>query len=251
MKNSRGILLAVSMAVFIALPTQAATYYAAPNGNDNDAGTEAEPWASLDKIGSSLRAGDICYLKAGTYSGFLTMENSGNANDGYITVQNFENDEVIIDCERRGGSCVSNNQGESYLKFIGLNVRNHSGNGIRIDGPASHFEIRDCSVMNGSTNTGAVFRGQTHAFLIFAGLEWGAGTVSNVIIEGNEVGDNSTGGNESLTLWGDVTDFEVLNNVVHDGSNICMDMIGCEGPNQWGGGDGNAHPGIGKGKHML
>jgi hypothetical protein len=47
--------------------TKAATYYVATNGNDNNPGTISAPFASWSKLSSVLRAGDIAYIRGGTY----------------------------------------------------------------------------------------------------------------------------------------------------------------------------------------
>jgi hypothetical protein len=218
------LLPAVILFLFFS-PLFSATYYVAKTGNDNNTGTEELSWLTVNKAANTLQAGDTVYIKAGTYNEFVYIQNSGSAADGYITFQNYGNDEVIIDGSGLGGGSLVYIEAKSYIKLIGLNTINHNGNGIRVDAPADHIEIRNCSVKNGSPNSGAVKEGQTHAFLLFAWKER-YGSISDVIIDGNEVADNNTSGNESLTLWGEVSNFKVINNIVHDGTNICMDMIG-------------------------
>jgi hypothetical protein len=41
--------------------------YIAPNGNNANPGTEAEPWQTITKANQTLAAGDPVYIKAGTY----------------------------------------------------------------------------------------------------------------------------------------------------------------------------------------
>ena len=53
-----------------------------------------------------------------------------------------------------------------------------------------------------------------------------AGPISDVIIDGCEVYDCNTGPNELMTMYGEVSNFEITNCIVHDGTNINMDMIG-------------------------
>jgi hypothetical protein len=53
--------------------------------------------------------------------------------------------------------------------------------------------------------------------------------ITQLIISGNEVYDLRTGESESLTVNGNVTHFQITNNLVHDNDNIGIDMIGYEG----------------------
>ncbi|MGB7567804.1 MAG: right-handed parallel beta-helix repeat-containing protein [Chitinivibrionales bacterium] len=60
----------------IATSASAATYYVSPTGNDNAAGSLAQPFATLQKGNDAAVAGDTVYLRGGTYS-ITTPANSG------------------------------------------------------------------------------------------------------------------------------------------------------------------------------
>ena len=53
--------------------------------------------------------------------------------------------------------------------------------------------------------------------------------VSDLLIDGNEVRDCVLGWSESVVVNGNVEDFVITNNVVHDNNNIGIDAIGFEG----------------------
>ena len=57
----------------------AATYYVAVNGNNNNPGTAAQPWATLQKAVDAVAPGDVIIVRAGTYSG-CRIGKSGAAN---------------------------------------------------------------------------------------------------------------------------------------------------------------------------
>lgn len=59
-------------------------FYVAKNGNDNNPGTEVEPWLTIKKAANTLVAGETVYVRAGTYKEQVTVKNSGNA-EKYIT----------------------------------------------------------------------------------------------------------------------------------------------------------------------
>jgi hypothetical protein len=54
------------------------------------------------------------------------------------------------------------------------------------------------------------------------------GPISNLFISGNLIRNTKTGSSETLTLNGNVTDFQVTGNVIHDVNNIGIDCIGFE-----------------------
>ncbi len=53
--------------------------------------------------------------------------------------------------------------------------------------------------------------------------------MSNILVDGNEIRNCLLGQSESLVLNGNVTNFIVSNNIVHDNDNIGIDFIGFEG----------------------
>jgi hypothetical protein len=52
--------------------------------------------------------------------------------------------------------------------------------------------------------------------------------ISELVIDGNEVHHLKTGSSESLVVNGNVTNFRITHNVVHDNNNIGIDVIGFE-----------------------
>ncbi|NOX98989.1 MAG: DUF1565 domain-containing protein [Verrucomicrobia bacterium] len=46
----------------------AGDYYVARQGNDNNPGTEAKPWKSIQKAADTLIAGDTAFIGKGSYS---------------------------------------------------------------------------------------------------------------------------------------------------------------------------------------
>ena len=52
--------------------------------------------------------------------------------------------------------------------------------------------------------------------------------ITALVIDGNEVHHLKTGSSESLVVNGNVTDFRITDNVVHDNNNIGIDIIGFE-----------------------
>jgi hypothetical protein len=57
--------------------TQDDIFWVAPDGNDNNPGTESVPFATIGRGIDAAEAGDIVYIKAGTYVEILTFYRSG------------------------------------------------------------------------------------------------------------------------------------------------------------------------------
>jgi hypothetical protein len=60
--------LACLFVVFAALPARAAAYYVAVNGNDNAAGSNAAPFATLERAQTAAQPGDTVFVHGGVYS---------------------------------------------------------------------------------------------------------------------------------------------------------------------------------------
>jgi hypothetical protein len=68
MKRS-SILVAAALLVSLAGMSFGATYYVATTGNDTWPGTQAQPWATLQKAVDTIAAGDTILVQPGTYAG--------------------------------------------------------------------------------------------------------------------------------------------------------------------------------------
>jgi len=60
-------LTAVLLAVLLVSPLRAADFYVAPTGNDADPGTEAKPFATIQRAQQSASPGDTVFIRGGTY----------------------------------------------------------------------------------------------------------------------------------------------------------------------------------------
>jgi hypothetical protein len=75
------------------------TYYVAPSssgGSDSNAGTLAAPFETLQHAINQLSAGDILYIREGTYRETITIDEDGTSGN-LITIQNYNNEVVTID----------------------------------------------------------------------------------------------------------------------------------------------------------
>lgn len=183
-------------------------------------------------------AGDTIFVKGKSepYYESLTFPRSGNANDGYIVLMNYENDKPIIngtgvDLQYDWPEGLVRVINKSYIKIIGFEIRNIIVNinnllpaGIWIYGGLNNIEIRDNiihTIQQTANNAGA------HGIAVYGTNS--NKSISNILIDKNEIFNCKLGWSESLVLNGNVENFVVSNNIVHDNNNIAFDFIGHEG----------------------
>ncbi len=83
----------------ISLNSFSSTYYVAPSasgGDDDNAGTFAAPFETITHALTQLSAGDILYIREGTYRETITITQDGSSGN-VITIQNYNNEVVTID----------------------------------------------------------------------------------------------------------------------------------------------------------
>ena len=212
------------------------TFFVSKSGNDVNPGTEKEPWLTVQFAVDNVIAGDTVLVKEGIYNELITFNNSGSEINGYIVLINYPGTNPIIDGTNLSGSSswpvgLVRIINKNYIKIIGFELRNlitsNSSQfpaGIWIRGTSHHIEIKDNTVHHieqNANNAGA------HGIAVYGTN--GSSSVNNIIIDDNEVRDCILGWSESLVLNGNVENFTVSNNIVHDNNNIAYDFIGYEG----------------------
>jgi len=82
--------------VIFSISVQGTTYYVAPNGSDSNNGSQSQPWKTIPKAVNKMVAGDVVYIRAGTYYERVIPQNSGSSGN-YITYAAFSGEQVAID----------------------------------------------------------------------------------------------------------------------------------------------------------
>ncbi len=90
---SRFILIAASA---VSLQAWAGTYYVSVSGDDDNPGSLAKPYASVNHALETLKPGDTLYLRGGTYFEEVEAEISGTSGQP-ITIAGYEDEQVTID----------------------------------------------------------------------------------------------------------------------------------------------------------
>jgi hypothetical protein len=72
-----------------------AQYYVSPNGHDENTGSFAQPFQSIQKAIGVLQAGDTCYIRSGVYRESITIDKSGTEGKP-IVIQAYQDEKVQI-----------------------------------------------------------------------------------------------------------------------------------------------------------
>ena len=204
-------------------------FYVANNGDDNNVGTIASPWKTIQKAANTLIAGNIAYVRGGSYFEHVVPLNSGTS-DKPITYSAYPGETAIID--GTGISLDPNYQvdgliqinGKSYINFVGLVVQNSATNCINVIS-GSHIALSNMNVQNcnfvGIRITGASY--PTVQNSVINKINYSSGISiwhgNNVLITGNTITNaryfhESQGAwDEALTISG-VSTFEVSSNSI-------------------------------------
>ncbi len=212
MKINWGIYI-MTLCIFSSIESMAVTIVVAPAG---------AAYTTIQAGVNAANAGDTILVRAGTYNENVTFPRSGSLAAGYITLLGESG--AILDGTGRGqlGIYINN---RNYIRVVGLEVRNFTAAGtpigISVRGSSSNIEILNNKVHNiENANDNA------HGIAFYGTA---ATPMTNILVDGNEIRNCLLGQSESLVLNGNVTNFIVSNNLVHDNDNIGIDFIGFEG----------------------
>jgi hypothetical protein len=230
------MVLLLTLAPLLAEQT-GAKYYVSTGGNDNNPGTFALPWRTIQHAATKVKAGATVYVLGGTYNESVSFPRSGTAAEP-ITFQSYPGQTAVID--GTGVKCCGSSQTQglinlvghlSYITVSGFEIRNYTTSnaadtacGIWIIGSGTGVRILNNLVHNITTTSEK--NGNAFGIAVYGTSKT---PITQLSISGNEVYDNRTGNSETLTINGNVTHFTVSNNLVHDNDNIGIDAIGYEG----------------------
>ena len=213
-----------------------ASYHVATGGSDTSNGNAATPWRTIQHAVAAVPVGGTVLVHGGVYHEAVTITRSGNSSAGYITVASAPGETATLD----GTGIAVGNGGQqglftlynvNYVRVMGFEIRNYTTAkttevpaGIFVYGFGNHIEIRNNHIHNISTTV------KTSAGNAFGMAIYGTASapISNLIIDGNELDHLVTGYSESLSVNGNVRNWQVTHNRVHDNNNIGIVAIGFE-----------------------
>jgi hypothetical protein len=198
------LLIAIFFPLILIKPVQAATtYYVSTSGNDNNAGTQAAPWQTIQKAANTIVAGDTVLVQAGIYTEIVNETTSGSDQNNMISYK--ANGAVTLK-----GFNLSGN----YISIEGFTVTptacgSWSG-AINVTGNYCVIKnniVKDSTlqgIVTNSTSTGCIITGNTITRANVNGILI-VGT--NHLVENNDISDiRDTIG--SCYLWNDANGIE-------------------------------------------
>jgi|GEM_PF-587291 len=207
-------------------------FFVSTTGNDENPGTLASPWRTIQKAVTTVGPGSIVNITGGTYYEGINVTVSG-APDQYIVIKNYNDEEVIISGNNTPKELMTL-YGVSYIKIKGLTFADCLGSysvGLKIstssDEASHHIEVESNTFRNLYADASTT----TYPPNVYAGAITVAGyhpskAIHDIIIKGNTVRDCRTGWTEAIGITGNVDGFIVTKNVVTNTGNIGIDASG-------------------------
>jgi hypothetical protein len=232
------LLLAQSVAAQVG-----AIYYVSTSGNDSNPGTFAQPWLTIQHAANTATAGATVNVLGGVYNAYVSFPNSGTASEPIIfqsypvlvgtTLQGAVIDGTGLSCCGSSGTegLITISGARSYITVNGFEIRNLTATsksavpcGVWITGSGTGVQILNNQIHNIVTTSEK--SGNACGLFVYGTSQT---PITQLVVSGNEVYNLKTGNSESMTINGNVTHFQVTNNIVHDNDNIGIDAIGYEG----------------------
>lgn len=225
------------LAIFLACAavSRAASYYVSTTGLDSAAGTLAVPWKTIHHALATVKSGDSIWVRAGIYHEQVLVRTSGQP-QARLTLSAYPGERPVIDGtglsagDQSGLVDLSN---VDYVTVQGFEIRNFrsntsasvpiglyihgKGTGIRIVGNTIHDIATTVQDSSGNALGLAVYGSNPTA------------PIDGLVIADNTLYKLTLGFSESMAINGNVTNFLVSSNIVHDTNNIGIGCIGYEG----------------------
>jgi Fibronectin type III domain len=230
-------------------------YFVAKSGSDSSGtGSMQAPWATIGHAVSQAKAGDTVYVRGGVYNESVALTASGTASAPIIidgqgaavidgssptavtccTSPSFVSTNGFVGDSTQGLFTIGASNGVSYLTVEGFTVRNYTTSstndvpaGILIVGGGTGISVLNNTVQGITSTAKQTKNAGPNAYGI--GVFGTSATPLSVTVSYNTVTGCQTGESETTTFNGNVQNFVVSYNTIHDNNNIGMDAIGFEG----------------------
>ncbi|WP_111641113.1 right-handed parallel beta-helix repeat-containing protein [Marinimicrobium alkaliphilum] len=139
------------------IPDGENVFFVAPDGSDNNPGTEEQPLRSIPLAVEMVGPGDVIVLRGGVYHEDDTVNIRGvdGTAEARITLINYPGETPILDFSAQESGRGLRLWGD-YWNIVGVKVRYAAHNGINIEG--NHIRLERC-VSYGNEDTGVHISG--------------------------------------------------------------------------------------------
>jgi len=257
------------------------TYYVATNGSDNNPGTQAQPWATLQHAGDTMVAGDTTIVANGTYAGFREIETKSGTSGAPITMKAQNISGATLNTVPAGNKHNGVLELEGGWNTPTSPISYWVIDGFVVDGQnvaraidtriTSHLTVQNCTAMNSKASSSSVATALYASFcdapliqnnIAHNGTEHGCytcnsadnGTVrcntwySNTSLGHHMNGDKSMGGAGNITGDGQMTGWLMERNTSYSNGSSGYDADGVSS-STWK--NNLAYNNIGKGLQMT
>ncbi len=202
-------------------------YYVSPTGSNSNPGTIDSAWQTLSYAVANAVPDSKIFLYGGTYNEQV------NISQNYLTIKAMPGENPIIDGSTFSSGAMITITDRKGVTLEGLEVRNaiyNDAQGILLTGKNQDITIKNCTVhdihFSSNPNDPAGPNKNAQPIIVYGDSLTPA---THIYIKDNEVYDCRTGYSEAMAINGNVDTFEVVNNHIHDITNIGIDFIGHEG----------------------
>jgi hypothetical protein len=125
------------------------TYFVAPDGDDEAAGSEDQTWATFQYAADTAQPGDCICFRGGVYPAEeVRLTRSGNA-EAFITFIAYPGESVTLDGGGSVGELLILTQGTSYVRISGFALRNFTVWGMELSGENRYVQLDHLEVEGG------------------------------------------------------------------------------------------------------
>ena len=254
--------------VIVPLALISTSLFVSPIGSDSNDGSIDSPFYSLQlavDVAKPMREqGDVTiYLREGMYfQQFMVLDSwhdpSGRdrpsgTEPAFLTIRNYPGETAVIDgslveVAEQGQHQMIVIRNSDYVKIYGLTIQNNAPVNYGFNTPGAilvetvgsttgrsqgvHVVNNIILGMDGDTfgyPTTTQPGANGSAIQVHGRAHFEENSLRGVVVKGNEVAYNRTGWTESIVFVGNVSDFEIRNNFVHNNNNIGINVIGLWG----------------------
>jgi Right handed beta helix region/Protein of unknown function (DUF1565) len=126
----------------------AANYYVATNGNDGNPGTQVQPFQTIHKGLSVVRAGDTLFLRGGTYNEAINSNSqtipTGSSWTDAPRIAAYPSETVVLQGSYGNGI----NLAASYIHYVIFDGLIVDGGGVSMQNGANHVRFQNGEVRN-------------------------------------------------------------------------------------------------------
>ncbi|OAI56769.1 hypothetical protein AYO49_03650 [Verrucomicrobiaceae bacterium SCGC AG-212-N21] len=227
--------------LLIAATARGAEYHVSTSGNDGAPGSAGQPWRTIQRAVNAAVGGDTILVHGGIYSERVAISGKAATAALPIVLASAPSEQAVVDQTGvnppNDTSALLHIHNSNHITIRGIEFRNYQTTsdtktpvGIYITGACDGVRLEQNKVHGiWQSNTELDnFDANAHGIAAYGDA---ATPINNLVLDGNEVYDLRLGASEAVVLNGNVTNFQVVRNIVHDCNNLGIDFIGFEGVN--------------------